>query len=463
MKLLARKPVIRLGLSLAAVLGLGVVFISCSGAGSKSAQGPRGPMAMPVSVATVEQRDLPVYLNGLGTVTAFNTVTLKSRLDGQLVKVAFREGQEVRAGDLLAVIDPRPYDVALAQAQATLYKDQASLKDARVNLQRDKDLFKEGVIPQQQLDTQDSLVGQLEGAVRADQAAVDNAKLNLTYTRIIAPVSGRVGLRMVDIGNMIHATDPNGLLVITQLRPIAVIFTLPEDKLPVVASHMKNGTLQVEAYDRDNLVKLATGKLLTIDNQIDTTTGTGRLKAVFDNRDNALWPNQFVNIRLQIEVRKDAKLVPAAVVQRGPQGMFAYVVKADKTVEVRPISVSITQGGLAAVDSGLNAGEIVVTDGQDKLQPGGKVEPRATRGAGGTAGQTAAPASGSSPNLPAPPPATTGASGGPGMSGSALPGQTAAGASPNKRGPAGTGAAPHQATGPHAPQGAERQAGNPGR
>jgi len=377
MNLLGSKPVVKVWLLLAAVMGLSVALINCSGAASKAAPA-RGALIMPVSVATVEQRDLPIYLNGLGTVTAFNTVVVKSRLDGQLVKVAFREGQEVREGELLAVIDARPYEVALSQAQATLFKDQASLKDARTNLQRYQDLFKDGIIARQQLDTQDSLVGQFEGAVRADQAAVDNAKLNLVYTRITAPVGGRVGLRMVDAGNMVHASDQTGMLVITQLKPIAVVFTLPEDKLPAVAQRMKGGTLQVEAFDRDNLVKLAVGKLQTIDNQIDTTTGTGRLKAVFDNKDNVLWPNQFVNIRLQLEVRKDSKLVPAAVVQRGPQGTFAYVVKADKTVEARPINVAVTQGGLSAVDSGLNPGETVVTDGQDKLQPGSKVEPRVT-------------------------------------------------------------------------------------
>lgn len=387
----------KIWLSLLAVLGLSVALISCSG--SKPAPGGRGPLVMPVSVATVEQRDLPVYLNGLGTVTAFNTVVIKSRLDGQLVKVAFREGQEVRAGELLAVIDPRPYEVALSQAQATLFKDQASLKDARTNLQRYQDLFKDGIIPRQQLDTQDSLVGQLEGAVRADQAAVDNAKLNLVYTRITAPVGGRVGLRMVDAGNMVHASDQNGMLVITQLKPIAVLFTLPEDRLPAVALRMNGGTLPVEAYDRDNLVKLAVGKLQTIDNQIDTTTGTGKLKAVFDNKDNVLWPNQFVNIRLQLETRKDAKLVPAAVVQRGPQGTFAYVVKDDKSVEARPITVSITQGGLAAIESGLNPGETVVTDGQDKLQPGSKVEPRAVKRAEGAPQAQPAAAPGAAPSV----------------------------------------------------------------
>lgn len=394
-------PGIKLWLVLGAVLGLTFAIVGCSGA-SKAASGPRGPMAMPVSVAAVERRDLPVYLNGLGTVTAFNTVTVKSRLDGQLVKVAFKEGQEIRQGELLAVIDPRPYEVALAQAQATLFKDQASLKDAHTNLERYKSLFKEGVIARQQLDTQDSQVGQLEGAVRADQAAIDNAKLNLAYTRITAPVGGRVGLRMVDAGNMVHANDQNGMLVITQLRPIAVVFTLPEDKLPAVAQHMRGVTLAVEAYDRDNLVKLATGKLQTIDNQIDTSTGTGRLKAVFDNQDNVLWPNQFVNVRLLLEMKRDSTLVPAAVIQRGPQGSYAYVVKADKTVEIRPITVALVQGGIAAIQTGLNPGETVVTDGQDKLQAGSRVEPRAPNGPGNRGTQAGGPPAPGTPAMQPP-------------------------------------------------------------
>jgi multidrug efflux system membrane fusion protein len=337
---------------------------------------------IPVAVAKVETRDLPVYLSGLGSVEAFNTVVVKSRIDGQLVQIAFREGQEVKQGDLVAVIDPRPYEVALAQAQATLYKDQAALKDAKLNMDRFAGLVKDGVIPQAQYDTQVAQVGQLEGAVRADQAQVDNVKLNLTYTRITAPVSGRVGLRQVDIGNMIHATDPNGLVVITQLQPIAVIFTLPEDNLPSVTQHMRGGQLQVEAYSRDDQTRLATGKLLTIDNQIDTATGTGKLKAVFDNRDHALWPNQFVNARLLLEVRKNNTVVPAAAIQRGPQGTYVFTVKPDKTVDMRNVTVSFNQGNFSAITTGITPGEMVVTDGQDKLQPGSRVE---VRGGGGSA------------------------------------------------------------------------------
>jgi membrane fusion protein, multidrug efflux system len=347
------------------------------GSGKKGGRGAFGPQSVSVAVAKAETKDLPVYLQGLGSVEAFNTVVVKSRLDGQLVEIHFKEGQEVKQGELLAVIDPRPYQVALAQAEATLYKDQSALNDAKLNFERFQDLYKQGIIPQQQFDTQRSQVGQLEGAVRADQAQVDNVKLNLTYTRITAPVSGRVGLRQVDIGNMVHASDPNGLLLLTQLHPIAVVFTLPQDNLPAVAQHMHRGALQVEAFSRDDQTKLATGKLLTIDNQIDPQTGTGKLKAVFENTESALWPNQFVNCHLLLEVRKNALVVPAAAIQRGPQGTYVFVVKPDSTAEMRKVNIALSEGSLSALAPGsLQPGEQVVTDGQDKLQPGTKVEVR---------------------------------------------------------------------------------------
>jgi multidrug efflux system membrane fusion protein len=347
--------------------------------GGKGGQN-RGQVVIPVAVAKAEVRDLPIILSGLGSVEAYNTVTVKSRIDGQLVQVAFKEGQEVKEGDLLAEIDPRPYQVALAQAEATLFKDQSALKDAKVNLERFQQLYKDGVIPKQQLDTQDSLVGQLEGAVRADQAQVDNVKLNLAYTRITAPVGGRVGLRQVDIGNMVHAADPNGLLIITQLQPISVIFNLPQDELPTVSQHMNKGRLSVDAYSRDDQTKLATGSLLTIDNQIDTTTGTGKLKAVFDNRDRSLWPNQFVNVHLLLEVRKNNTVVPSAAIQRGPQGTYVFAIKPDKTAEIRPVTVAFSQGNFSAISQGVSQGDLVVTDGQDKLQPGTRVEIRSGGG-----------------------------------------------------------------------------------
>src|SRR5947209_2333805 len=352
------------------------------GRGSGGRQGA-GAQVISVAVAKAETRDLPVYLTGLGSVGAFNTVVIKSRLDGQLVNVAFREGQNVKKGDLLAVIDQRPYEVALNQAEATLFKDQSALKDAKLNLQRFQDLYTNGgVISRQQLDTQTSQVGQLEGAVRADQAQVENVKLQLVYTRITAPVSGRAGLRQVDIGNMVHASDPNGLLVLTQLQPIAVIFALPEDNLPSISRQMRRSQLDVDAYSRDDRTKLASGKLLTIDNQIDPTTGTGKLKAIFSNQDNALWPNQFVNVRLLLEVRKNNTVVPTAAIQRGPQGAYVFTVKPDKTAEMRSVNVAFTGGNYTAIGQGVSPGEVVVTDGQDKLQAGTHVEIRQGAGPG---------------------------------------------------------------------------------
>lgn len=359
-------------LSLLACAGL----LNCGKVASRASASQKhfqGSQTVPVSVATVERRDLPVYLIGLGSVTAFNTVAVKSRVDGQLVQVAFREGQEVRKGDLLAVIDTRPYQVALDQAQATLLKDQSQLKNAQLDLERYEGLVAAGVVSHQQVDTQEALVGQLQGTVGADKAAIENARLNLVYCHITTPVDGRIGLRLVDPGNMVHATDANSLLVITQLQPIAVIFTLPEDNLPTVAQHMRAGTLKVEAYNRDDQTRLATGNLLTIDNQIDQTTGTGKLKAIFDNHERDLWPNQFVNVRLLLEVRKNATVVPAAALQLGPQGTFAYIVKANNTVEMRPVTPALTQGNVTAITQGISPGEVVVTDGQDKLQSGSKV------------------------------------------------------------------------------------------
>ncbi len=364
-----------------------------------------GNFVVPVVVATAQRGDLPVYFNGLGTATAFNTVTVHSRVDGQLISVAFREGQYVHQGDLLAQIDPRPFQVQLEQAQGQLAKDQAQRKDAEANLERYKLLFKEGVIPQQQLDTQAALVGQFDGAITSDQSQIDNAKLQLTYSRITAPINGRVGLRLVDPGNIVHATDVNGLLVITQLQPIAVLFSLPQDQLPQVNTKLRAGVqLSVEAYDRDDTQKIATGKLLTIDNEIDPTTGTYKLKAVFSNENNALFPNQFVNVHLLVDTKHNLTIVPAPAIQRGPQGTYVYAVGSDNTVKIRTVTIDQTTGNSVGLSSGINAGDLVVIDGQDKLQDGSKVTPTMTVGGNGSArpSANAAPANPSAPAPPAP-------------------------------------------------------------
>jgi len=345
-------------------------------AGGGRRGGPGGAdagRAVPVSAAPAQQRDIPVYLEGLGNVQAYYTVTIHSRVDGQLMQVNFREGQHVRKGDELALIDPRPYEVQLAQAEATKYKDQANLENAQRDLQRYADLYKQGVIAQQQYNTQQSVVAQQEGLVRADDAQINSVKLNLTYCHIKSPIDGQVGLRLVDPGNMVHAADQNGLLVITQLQPITILFTLPEDNLQLVMQHMRGKALEVQAWNRDDTQQIADGRLETIDNQIDPNTGTFRLKSVFDNRDNALYPNQFVNARLQVYTRKNAITIPAAAVQRGSQGTYVYIVKQDKSAESRTIKIALTEGTVAVLDAGVNPGELVITDGQERLQPGNKV------------------------------------------------------------------------------------------
>jgi multidrug efflux system membrane fusion protein len=389
---------VRLRLVLAGVLA-GYSFLSgCSSADSKAQKAQAAaPRAVSVAVASVQQQDVPVYLTGLGSVTAFNTANIKSRIDGQIMRVDVKEGQTVTQGQLLILIDPRPYQVQLEQAQAQLFKDEATLRDAKLNLERYTSLIPSGSIAQQQVDTQKSLVDQLDGQVRNDQAVINTAKLQIIYCNITAPFAGRIGLRQVDPGNIVHASDTNPMLILTQLQPIAVIFTLPEDQLQTVAQHMKSSTLQVDAFSRDDQTKLATGKLQTIDNQIDQTTGTAKLKAVFDNKNNELWPNQFVNANLLLETRKNSTVLPTAAILRGPQGTFVYAVKADKSVEARPITMSLSQGNITVVTAGVNPGDVVVTDGQDKLQTGSKIEPRTggpsntgggTNGGGGTSSGT---------------------------------------------------------------------------
>jgi len=366
-----------------ASLGLGLALIivallaGCSSQSAKSARANAPPPAVPVGVATVKQGNFDVYLTGLGSVQAFYTVSLKTRIDGQIMQVNFREGQDVKAGDLLIVIDPRPYQVALAQAEANLQKDEAQLTNAKAQYERNRVLYEQGVIAKQDLDTLQASFGTYEGTIASDKAAIDNAKLNLTYCRIVSPINGRVGLRQVDPGNYVTAAGNTPMLTITQLHPIALVFTLPEDQLQQVAQRMHQGTLEVDAYSRDDQTKLATGKLLTINNQIDQTTGTVQLKAVFDNADNALWPNQFVNAHLLLQTLKDAITAPSSALQRGPEGTFTYVVDSNNTVQMRPMQVTLTQGTTVVVAKGLQAGDRVVTDGQEKLQAGMRVAPQA--------------------------------------------------------------------------------------
>jgi len=352
---------------------------------------------VPVVAATARSGDIDVVINALGTVTARNTVTIKPRVDGQLVRIAFREGQLVKAGEVLAEIDPRPFQAQLDQANGQLVRDQALLANARLDLERYRGLLAKDSIAEQQVDAQIALVRQYEGQVLTDRAQVDNARLQLGFTRVTAPVPGRLGLRLVDVGNMVHASDTGGLVVITQTQPIAVVFAIPADNLPAVISKLQaNETLTVEAWDREGKTRLATGKLLTTDNQIDTTTGTVKLKAEFPNTDNALFPNQFVNARLRVETLHGLTLVPVAAIQRGTQGTFFYVVKEDKSVSLRPVVLGPVSGDMVAVEKGLAPGEQVVIDGADKLRQGAKVEVSAPGAR--EAGQKTTPRKGGRPN-----------------------------------------------------------------
>jgi multidrug efflux system membrane fusion protein len=356
----------------------------------------------PVQVSAVQQKTMPIFLTALGTVTAYNTVTIKSRVDGQLMEVPVREGQAVQQGQMLAEIDPKPYQAALEQAQGQLVKDQASAVNARAQAERYGALLQAGVVSKESEQAQASTAGQAEGSIAADQAAIQAAKVNLGYTKILSPINGVVGLRQVDPGNIVHANDATGLLVVTQLQPIAVIFTLPEDQLPEVLKRTRGGSrLAVEAFDRAASTHLASGSLLTVDNQIDTTTGTVKAKAVFENRDGALFPNQFVNVRLILQEKKNAIVIPAAALQTGTQGNFVYLLKegqhpanlvekkstdmplpqlaenqSNYYVEARTVNVELTEGAQVILNGGVKAGDQIVVDGQEKLKNGSKVFPK---------------------------------------------------------------------------------------
>ena len=386
---------------------------TASGAsGTRGASGPGGAragrggpgglanMPQPVHVATAKQGDMPVVLSALGTVTPLANVTVRTQLSGVLQTVAFQEGQMVKKGDVLAQIDPRPYEISLVNAQGVLARDEALLATARLDLKRYQTLLAQDSIASQQVDTQASLVRQYEGTVKSDQANIDTFKLDLVYARITAPVAGRVGLRQVDPGNYVTSGDTNGIVVITQLQPISVLFTTSEDNLPAIMKQMRAGTrMSATAYDRSNTTALESGYLDTIDNQIDTTTGTVKMRALFPNTDNVLFPNQFVNTRLLIDTIKNATIVPTSAVLNGSMGQFVYVVKPDNTVTVRPVKVGPVDGERISIQSGLEVGERVVIDGSDRLREGAKITIPAERakGASGASGASgAAAASGAS-------------------------------------------------------------------
>lgn len=357
-------------LSLAIVLGL---LRWRNVAAKKSAEQP-AVRAVPVMAVAAKTGDMAVTLSGLGTVTPLNSVTVKSRVDGQLVRFPIQEGQMVHQGDLIAEIDPRPFQVQLMQAEGQKAKDEAAFKNANLDLQRFKALFDQGILSKQQFDGQTSTVNQAEASLQADQAQVESAKLNLAYSHITAPISGKVGLRLVDPGNMVRATDATGLCVINPVQPITVVFTIPADNISRLLAHSADGKhLPVEAFDRDLKSKLATGTVLAIDNQVDPTTGTVRIKALFENLDSALFPNQFVNARLLLDTLKGVVIIPTAAIQQGPEGSFVYRIKPDNTVEMILIESGVTDGENTSVQKGIAASDRVVTDGLERLRPGGPV------------------------------------------------------------------------------------------
>ena len=358
---------------LAAVVCLGWYFRSGPSAGVT----PQRPVApsVPVAAALAERRDFPIFLTGLGAVQAYNIVTVKARVDGHLEKVAFVEGQTVSEGEVLAQIDPRPFQALLAQARATKMRDEAQLANARLDLERTKTLIVREFATRQTADTQRAQVAQLEATVQGDQAAIENAEVQLGYTTIVSPIAGRTGIRLIDKGNIVRATDTNNaLVVITQVQPISVIFTLPQDVLGDVVREMSRGPLKVFAQNRDGATQLGEGILALVDNQVDAATGTIRLKATFENADNALWPGQFVNVRLLLRTRTEVVTVPAQAVQQGPNGAFAYVIKPDQSVEQRTVKVGYTREGSSLIEEGLKPSDQVVVEGQYKLRAGARVQ-----------------------------------------------------------------------------------------
>jgi len=363
----------------------GIIWQLAGHPGFRSKVPPVVVRPVPVAVAAVVRKDVAIYLEGLGTVTALYNVTVKTQVDGRLDKMFFVEGQRVKKGELIALVDPRPFEAALHQAEATVARDQANLVNAQLNLKRYDELSKQNLIAVQQATDQKAMVDGLAATVLIDKAQVETARLNLEYAHIISPVDGVTGIRLVDPGNIIHAADTTGIVVITQLDPIAVIFTLPQDDLPEVSEAMGNGELTVEAFDRAAGAKLGTGKVLLIDNQINQTTATMRIKAVFPNPKAALWPNQFVKARLLLTTRNNVIVVPAPAIQRGPKGTFVYVVGADSTVSVRNVVIDSAQGDQTILTSGLNPGESVVIDGQNQIKPGSKVSVHPADGSGAPA------------------------------------------------------------------------------
>jgi multidrug efflux system membrane fusion protein len=348
-----------------------------AGAPAGAAQGGAAARPVPVVTAQVMARDVPIYLDGLGNAVPISTVTVRSQVDGRLERVLFQEGQAVHAKDVLAEIDPRPFTIQLHQAEAALARDTAQLEGARATLKRDQGLTRDNLITQQQLDDQQALVHQYEANLVGDRAQIENAKLQLDYARVRAPSAGVTGVRLVDPGNLIHASDPTGLVVITQLDPMSIVFALPQDDLTQVNQALAKGPLRVQVSSRDGSQALGSGTLALVDNQINQQTATAKLKAIVPNAERQLWPNQFVKVRLQVETRAGALVVPSASIQRGPDGSFVYVVTADQTVQVRPVNVALVQDNQAVVDKGLAEGEQVVVEGQSQLKPNAKVAPRA--------------------------------------------------------------------------------------